>query len=173
MDPTPSADDRDLLQRLSRGDLEALGGLYDRYSAPVYHLALAQTGDPDEAQDLLQETFLALVERGAAAARIRSPRAYLLSVAHHLATRRRGRRREEPLGEARAESADGLQAVRVQQALAALPPEQATVVALKVWHDLTFAEIAAALRIPPNTAASRYRYGLAKLRQLMGDDDHV
>jgi RNA polymerase sigma-70 factor (ECF subfamily) len=35
---------------------------------------------------------------------------------------------------------------------------------LKLWEELTFEEIAAALEIPPNTAASRYRYGIDKLR---------
>jgi len=40
------------------------------------------------------------------------------------------------------------------------------VVTLKVWGELTFAEIAEALEIPVNTAASRYRYGLAELRKL-------
>jgi len=39
------------------------------------------------------------------------------------------------------------------------------VVHLKLWEGLTFAEIAATLDIPPNTAASRYRYGLDKLRE--------
>jgi len=40
------------------------------------------------------------------------------------------------------------------------------VITLKIWGGLTFAEIAAALEIPANTAASRYRYGLAELRKL-------
>ena len=40
------------------------------------------------------------------------------------------------------------------------------VVTLKVWGELTFGEIAEALEIPANTAASRYRYGLAELRKL-------
>jgi len=40
------------------------------------------------------------------------------------------------------------------------------VVTLKIWGELTFAEIAEALEIPANTAASRYRYGLAELRKL-------
>ena len=42
------------------------------------------------------------------------------------------------------------------------------VVTLKTWGGLTFAEIAEALEIPANTAASRYRYGLEELRKAMG-----
>ena len=49
-------------------------------------------------------------------------------------------------------------------ALAELPAEQRAVVHLKLWVGLTFEQIAEALEIPPNTAASRYRYGLDKLR---------
>ena len=52
----------------------------------------------------------------------------------------------------------------LSEALAGLPEEQRAVVHLKLWEGLTFEEIAAALDISPNTAASRYRYGLDKLR---------
>ena len=50
-------------------------------------------------------------------------------------------------------------------ALAELPAEQRAVVHLKLWEGLTFEQIADALDIPLNTAASRYRYGLNKLRE--------
>src|ERR1017187_4161428 len=50
-------------------------------------------------------------------------------------------------------------------ALAELPAEQRAVVHLKLWDGLTFEQIAGALDIPLNTAASRYRYGLDKLRE--------
>jgi RNA polymerase sigma-70 factor (ECF subfamily) len=54
----------------------------------------------------------------------------------------------------------------VQQAVSTLPEIQRDVITLKVWGGLTFAEIAEALDIPANTAASRYRYGLVELRKL-------
>ena len=49
-------------------------------------------------------------------------------------------------------------------ALGELPPDQRAVVHLKLWSGLTFEQIAETLEIPLNTAASRYRYGLDKLR---------
>ena len=56
-----------------------------------------------------------------------------------------------------------------QRALAAavdrLPPDQREVLVMKIWNELTFAEIAAALGISQNTAASRYRYALANLKK--------
>lgn len=54
----------------------------------------------------------------------------------------------------------------IQEAMSKLPDNYREVVTLKVWGGLTFAEIAGVLEIPANTAASRYRYGLAELRKL-------
>src|SRR5215210_5508712 len=56
-----------------------------------------------------------------------------------------------------------------QRALAAavdrLPAEQREVLVMKIWSELTFAEIASVLGISQNTAASRYRYALAALKK--------
>jgi RNA polymerase sigma-70 factor (ECF subfamily) len=54
----------------------------------------------------------------------------------------------------------------LQEAMSKMLDIYRDVVSLKVWGELTFAEIAEALEIPANTAASRYRYGLAELRKL-------
>jgi RNA polymerase sigma-70 factor (ECF subfamily) len=54
----------------------------------------------------------------------------------------------------------------IQNAMNRLPDMYREIITLKVWGGLTFAEIANALGIPANTAASRYRYGLAELRKL-------
>ncbi len=54
----------------------------------------------------------------------------------------------------------------IQHAMNRLPQIYREVVTLKIWGELTFGEIAEALGIPPNTAASRYRYGLEELRKL-------
>ena len=48
-----------------------------------------------------------------------------------------------------------------------LPQEQREVLVMKIWNDLTFAEIATALEISQNTAASRYRYALAALKKTL------
>ena len=56
--------------------------------------------------------------------------------------------------------------VLIHKAMSQLTAIYREVVTLKVWGGLTFAEIAEALEIPANTAASRYRYGLIELRKL-------
>ena len=52
----------------------------------------------------------------------------------------------------------------MEHALNELPPEQRSVAHLKLWLDMTFEEIAETQGIPLNTAASRYRYAIDKLR---------
>ena len=56
----------------------------------------------------------------------------------------------------------------IQEAMSKLQEVYREVVTLKTWGGLTFAEIAEALEIPANTAASRYRYGLEELRKALG-----
>ena len=61
----------------------------------------------------------------------------------------------------------------IEIALGCLPAEQREVLVLKIWGELTFEEIARQLGVPPNTAASRYRYALAALRrELIAADCH-
>jgi RNA polymerase sigma-70 factor (ECF subfamily) len=56
----------------------------------------------------------------------------------------------------------------LERALASLPDEQREVVLLRVWGGLTLAAAAQVMGVSPNTAASRYRYGLARLRERLG-----
>jgi RNA polymerase sigma-70 factor (ECF subfamily) len=108
---------------------------------------------------------------------VRDPRAFLLRLAHNLAVdmmRRRGARekKHDQLAAASAAlfapSADPDEArfrEALTAALAELPAEQRAIVHLKLWEGLTFEVIAELMSISPNTAASRYRYGLDKLRE--------
>jgi RNA polymerase sigma-70 factor (ECF subfamily) len=61
----------------------------------------------------------------------------------------------------------------VTSAVAALPPTQREVIALKIDGGLTFAEIASVLGTSINTVASRYRYALEKIRTMIADTKAV
>jgi RNA polymerase sigma-70 factor, ECF subfamily len=170
---TREDEDRQLLSRLAGGDLEALGTLYDAHGAWVYRLLVRRGLGREAAEDLLQEVFLALLERGRGAARIENLPAYLATIARNLSARNAGReQRRTRLTEALAvegtQGAPSTGELAARQAVAALPREQAQVVALKLWHELTFAQIGRVLRASPHTAASRYRYALVKLRKVWG-----
>ena len=60
----------------------------------------------------------------------------------------------------------------IEVALQRLPAVQREVLVLKIWNELTFEQIGATLEIPPNTAASRYRYALAALRKELKPAHH-
>jgi RNA polymerase sigma-70 factor (ECF subfamily) len=153
---------------LAEGRPEAFAALYDRHARWMLAVARALTSSPTDAEDVVQETFLELHRSRAALARAGAPRAYLWRAVRNAALRGRARRREvalehEPSARAAAEADPEL-----ARALASLPEEQREVVALKAEGALTFEEIGELLGIPANTAASRYRYALAKLRDALG-----
>jgi RNA polymerase sigma-70 factor (ECF subfamily) len=90
--------------------------------------------------------------------------------------RRRQLRREEQVARPEAESKfdavleDDERRARIEAALQELSKEQAEVLVMKIWGGLSFPQISAALEIPPNTAASRYRYALARLREQLAEE---
>ena len=151
--------------------------LYDEHAQAVFAFLLNLTRHEADTRDLLQEVFVKLARRPDLLDDVRDERAFLLRLAHNLAIdliRRRGTRekRHERLGKetpsvfAPAASADeGAFRQELAAALGELPAEQRAVVHLKLWEGLTFEQIAELLGIPLNTAASRYRYGIDKLRE--------
>ena len=155
-------------------DLERL---YDDHAQALFAFLLNLTRDEPDTRDVLQEIFVKLARRPDLLRGVRDERAFLIRLAHNAAIdlmRRRGTRdktREQFTNEASSPFAPATdpdeQAFRdaFAAALAELPDEQRAVVHLKLWEGLTFEQIATALDIPPNTAASRYRYGLDKLRE--------
>lgn len=153
-----------------------LPDLYDAHAAGLFHYFTSFTGSEADAKDLLQEFFIKLA-RQQIPADILNMRAWLLRLAHHHAIdwlrRHTVRRRAEEEAHAQApvemfaahEDPDQAElAQRLTRALALLPLEQRSVAQLKLWDGLTFEEIAEVQGIPLNTAASRYRYALEKLR---------
>jgi RNA polymerase sigma-70 factor (ECF subfamily) len=150
--------------------------LYDEHAQALFAFLLNLTRHEADTRDLLQEVFVKLAKRPELLAGVRDERAFLLRLAHNLAIdliRRRGAREkhyEQAAGEptpiiAPASEPDE-KAFReaLSAALGEIPADQRAVVHLKLWEGLTFEQIAELLGIPPNTAASRYRYGLDKLR---------
>jgi RNA polymerase sigma-70 factor, ECF subfamily len=60
--------------------------------------------------------------------------------------------------------------LEIENAMRELPPEQREVVVMRIWGEMTIVEVAAVLEISENTAASRYRYALNKLRVLLKEE---
>ncbi len=158
----------ELLTRIAAGDVQALGELYDRHARMLYQFALALTRSRDVAEEVVQNTFLGLLKSRARLGEVQDIRSYLLRVVRNEASHlSRGAVAVSSALEL-VEASEGVavkEVVEVNEALSRLPEEQLTVVVLKVWHGMTFAEVAEALDIPANTAASRYRYAMEKLRK--------
>ena len=60
---------------------------------------------------------------------------------------------------------------QIEKALSNLPVEQAEIVTLKIWSELTFAQISKVIGTPLGTVASRYRYALNHLRQTLRESE--
>lgn len=153
-----------------------LASLYDAHAGPVFAFALNLTRSEADARDVLQEVFVRLAKQADALDQIRDARGFLLRLAHNqivdLSRRRETRSRRDEAFQTDvlnvfAPTTDPDEAAfrrELADALGELPVDQRAVVHLKLWEGLTFERIAETLGIPANTAASRYRYGLDKLR---------
>jgi RNA polymerase sigma-70 factor (ECF subfamily) len=174
VDQKPTPDDARLLRRLAAGHEEAFAELYARFGTRLYRTALGLLARSSDAEDCVQETFAALVRSRVRLAEVRDLPSYLFAVLRRQAARHasRGHRRPAALPADLPDHrpADDPRREALRGAIAALPPEQREVIALKIDAELTFAEIGRVLEISPNTAASRYRYALERLREQLRND---
>jgi RNA polymerase sigma-70 factor (ECF subfamily) len=167
--------DAALIQDPTAGQPDAFATLYDRFAPALFRVAWTLLHSRPDAEDALQEVFLGLVRSRASLGRVENLRAYLFSALRHAALRvAASRRAGTPLPPdelpARAAAVHPSLSRQLEEALARLPPDQREVLTLKIDGGLTFAEVAAVLGIRPNTAASRYRYALEKMRRLLNEE---
>jgi RNA polymerase sigma factor (sigma-70 family) len=163
-----------LLLALAAGDERAFAALYDRFATRMYRTALRLLGRREDAEDVVQDVFLAAVRSRKKLSGVRDLTAYMFAALHRAAGRCAQRRaRAVPLSPATAPSvvgrvepfaSDDPDWQRLQQAIQSLPDEQREVLTLKIDGELTFAQIAQVVGVSISTAASRYQYALQKLR---------
>jgi RNA polymerase sigma-70 factor (ECF subfamily) len=159
--PTPGDP---LGDRIADGREDAFADLFDRYGALMFQVAWAILRRREDAEDAIQEVFVALARTRRRAAEVANWQAYLLAAVRKPAV---GAQDVHDLAAPEPRPIDGDRSLQLESALKTLPADQRELLALKIDGGLTFAEIAALLGISPNTAASRYRYALEKLRALM------
>lgn len=169
--------DADLLAAMARGDSDALGELYDRYSSLLLATAIRILGGRREAEDLVHDVLMEVWQKCADYDEGRgSVRTWILIRLRSRALdrcRRAGRVRVETiedrtiddLGPAPGdEPGQGLDHARVRRVLAELPAAQRQVLELAYFEGLSASEIAERLAIPIGTVKSRTAAGLSKLR---------
>jgi RNA polymerase sigma-70 factor (ECF subfamily) len=157
-----------------------LDELYDRYGEQMYRYLALRLGSVEDARDVLQETFCRLARCAIRRAIVRNPGAFAFRVLRNEANRHLRKLVDRRTGDLAARDRSGSEAslftgpddntiLLVSRALAGLPDEQREVVILKVYQDFSFKEIGRLCGVSINTAASRYRYGIEKMRASLGD----
>lgn len=183
--PVDEADDS-LVERALVGDTAAFVMLVERYKRPVYTLAYRLLGNPADAEDAAQETFVRAYTRLTSYQTGSRFGSWLLSITSHWCIDFLRRRRAvsldaagivnaEPIGPSPADDHPeslALQSERqreVRQWLASLPEPYRSVLVLRYWHDLSYAEISETTGLPVSTIRMR----LFRARQLLGKSQLV
>lgn len=179
---TPQTD-AELVDRLAADDLDAFEELFERYRAFVYRTALGLLGDPQAAEETLQDAFARTWQRRHLLRRDVSPRPWLHRVVLNLCYSRLARRPValEPIdglaerltddaGEPVAASERAELQELVREGIAALPPKQRSVVVCYYLQGLSLAETAELLGLRLGTVKSRLHYALAALREWLEAD---
>ncbi len=188
--------DERLLALYKAGDARAFRVLVQRYTTPIYNIALRLLGDPMEAENVAQETFLRVIT-SLGHIRLDIPfRPYLFRIAINLC-RDVGRKRRPVLftemdaASAREEAGDGELASeaiaddapppserlereelygRLHAALGNLSPTYQTVITLRYTEDFSYEEIAVTLDLPINTVRTQLRRAKQQLKLLLEKD---
>ena len=149
--------------------------LYSEKAAQLLLYGRALGLSHSEAEDVLQETFIALLKLPEAPKAVENYTYRTIrnrSINYKRSLWRRVTRELESMRWFERDP-DETPAERVaMRALQNLPREQREVIVLKIWSRYTFDEIAGLLELSPNTVAGRYRYGLEKLRASMKGKDY-
>jgi RNA polymerase sigma-70 factor, ECF subfamily len=171
----PSVSERDLLERLRRGEAGAAQEFYQRYAPRIYRFIFQMLrGGEQDAEDVLQETFMALAEaipffRGES-----SLFTFACAIAHRKTlsfirgNSRRARLRQELHSELRANPAGaGGADEEVRAAMAALAPEHREVLFLKYVEEVSVADMARVLRLSEHAMESRLARARRAIRKIL------
>lgn len=175
-----AATDRDALERITKGEHDALAELYDRHGRLIYSLALRILRDQSEAEDIAQEVFSQVWRQATQYTPDRGTVvAWLVALTRSRSIDRlRGRRSRpdfvgDPIPEMELPDSAPLvdeqlawtrQVADIRAAIETLPSLQKIAIELAFFEGLTHAEIAEKLEVPLGTVKTRIRQGLLKLR---------
>ena len=164
------------IERARDGDREAFGSLYEAVALDLYRMALYTLGDPQDAEDMVAETFL---EAWKGIHNLRETdrfRQWMLRILSVRCKRRVARYIQEKgnididdyLEEGVPDT--GGPRAEVRDAMARLAPDERQIVLLSVLEGYTMREIAGMLGLPQGTVSSKLHRTLKKLRQMLGDN---
>ena len=161
---------------MSQRHRDTLTKVYEQFGNELYRYLSVLMGSHDRAEDVMQEIFLRLVSVARKDPEALQSRAYLFRVARNEAYRAFDKRGRAPtvcpdhlLEICDPNQGSESERMMLQEALMTLPEDQREVIHLKVHMNMSFHEIGELTNVPLDTAASRYRYALEKLRDMLSD----
>lgn len=166
--------DEELMDAYARGKVAAFESLYDRHRGPLYRYLLRLTRSAPVANELYQETWERIIRSRKRFRPGASFRPWMYRIAHNLAIDhlRRARHNVEADADTLPSASPGpeealleeQQSLRLAAAVSALPEEQREALLLRLEGDLDLQAIADATGVSRETAKSRLRYAVNKLR---------
>ena len=169
-----------LREKLIRGDANAWQGLYADISPGLYRFVLARVGNPETAQDIMQEGFTRFAQNLARIKDSNSYKTWLYSTCYRLTIDwHRARHAELPNNPWQRVDlhppADPLTNILqqeehniVRKAVLSLSASHRDVVIMRIWGQLSYSEIAEITGLPPGTLRSQFHWAIRKLRQTLG-----
>src|SRR6267154_4666576 len=169
-----------LMLEFQGGSRAAFEELFARYRKPLYSFFGRRLNNPERAEDLVQETFLAVIRATSRYEPRALVRTYLYGIALKLVAgerRKQNRNSPLPLLETMPAAGDANDDVLwVRQAIGKLDPSEREILLLREYEELSYSEIAELLRLPVNTVRSRLfrsRMALKKSLQPATRHDHA
>ena len=171
-----------LITQLVAGDHEAFAALYDRLGAKLYATAVQLNCTHQEAEDITHDLFVELARHRQQLSDVKNLDAYIFSMLRNAVSRLQRRKKiglkaflqwaSDQVARNRTHDVPAtLPDDNLSKALILLPEQQRTVLILKVISGLSFKQISSVVGIKMNTAASRYRYAIQKLKGTLGPED--
>jgi RNA polymerase sigma-70 factor (ECF subfamily) len=160
--------DEALMLDFQRGSRQAFEELFGRYRVPLYSFFRRRLGSGESADDLTQETFLAVIQATARYEPRALVRTYLYGIAFKLlAAERRKRARDQQADAGPTSSGGSDERLWVRQALDRLDASDREILMLREYEQLSYAEIADLLRLPVNTVRSRLFRARMELKSIL------
>ena len=175
-------EDKLLVISCKRGSEEALARIYEKYKTDMLVLAMALLNDKSAAEDVMHDVFMIFVQNIEKFTLTGSLKGYLLRcLANRARNLNKAKQRQnvelEPAEPVNSGSDETLRAFicneqlqQLSSAMSELPYEQREIIMLHFQAGMTFRTIGKSLGISANTAKSRYRYGLDKLRSIFDSE---
>ncbi len=167
--------DEALMIEFQRGSREAFAELFGRYYGPLYGFFRRRLASQERAEDLAQETFLAVIRATSRYEPRSLVRTYLYGIALKLLAEERRRRAKDPPApenspEPTTDAASDT-TLRVRQSLERLEAIDREVLMLREYEQLSYGEIAQLLRVPVNTVRSRLFRARTALRDCLQPEE--